>query len=48
MIAWLAQEIVLPLWAFIVALLLPAAFFSRLAKEAVKKRLGAIETSTDG
>jgi len=40
MTGWLAQSVTMPLWAFITALLLPAAFFAKLAKEAVMKKLG--------
>lgn len=41
MIGWLAQDITIPLWGFLVALLLPAAFFAKIAKEAVESKLKA-------
>ena len=39
LIAWLGQNITVPLWGFIVALLLPAAFFAKIAKEAIMAKL---------
>lgn len=39
LIGWLGQDIVIPLWGFVVAMLLPAAFFARIAKETILRKL---------
>jgi hypothetical protein len=42
MLEWLTQDLTVPLYAFITALLLPAAFFARIAKEAVMARVDVL------
>jgi len=39
---WLAQELTVPLYGFLIALLLPAAFFARVAKSVVEDRVNAL------
>lgn len=41
MLEWLSQDLTVPLYGFVVALLLPAAFFARIAKEVIRARLDA-------
>jgi hypothetical protein len=44
MVEWLAQPVTVPLWGFLIALILPVAYFSKLAKE----RVGAYLNGPDG
>jgi len=45
-VAWLTQDVTLPLWAFTCILLLPAAYFANLGKTMIGKKMngGAEET----
>lgn len=47
MLEWLSQDLTVPLYGFLVALLLPAAFFARLAKAAVQEYVSVFEPSKD-
>lgn len=47
-VTWLGQTIEMPLWGFVVALLLPAAYFAGMAKKHIEKYLnGFDEQQTD-
>lgn len=35
MVEWLAQPVTVPLWGFLIALILPVAYFSKLAKDRI-------------
>lgn len=37
---WMLQNVQIPLWAFVVALLLPASFIAKLAKNKLNEKLG--------
>jgi len=37
---WLMQSITLPLWAYIVSLLLPASYIAKLSKNKIDEKLG--------
>jgi hypothetical protein len=37
---WMLQDVSIPLWAFVTALLLPASFIAKLAKNKINEKLG--------
>ena len=41
MIEWLSQPVTLPLWGLLVSLILPVAYFAKLARELLERKLGA-------
>lgn len=39
---WLSQPVTVPLWGFLVALVLPVAYFAKLAREFIGKKVDAM------
>lgn len=41
-VEWLSQPVTVPLWAFVVVLVLPVAYFARIAREFLSQKVDAI------